>query len=190
MKQNKDTVILVDIDDTIENLCEVWCEILNERYGTSVHYTQVNEWDISKFFPELTAEQIYAPLHEEETWYRLRPLEGAQKYRKAMMDDGFQVFLCTTTDYRNIRPKFEAVVMRYFPFIKWSQVIVASRKQMLRADYLIDDGVHNLVGGSYTKILMTAPHNVSYPAEENGMHRAKSWNDVYVMVHLLQRAVD
>ena len=43
---------------------------------------------------------------------------------------------------------------------------------------LIDDGIHNLEGGEYIKILMTAPHNRSYDAEGNGMIRVNSWKEI------------
>lgn len=185
MNIHNNKTILVDIDDTIENLCQVWCELLNERYGTNVRYTDISTWDISRFFPTLTKEQVFEPLHGEEIWYRLRPLEGAVEYLRKLIDDGFQIYLCTTTDYRNIRQKFEAVIMRFFPFIRWNQVIVASNKQMIRADFLIDDGIHNLEGGEYHKILMTAPHNLSYDAEANGMHRVYSWEETYRLVRRL-----
>lgn len=37
---NKLTV-LVDMDDTLENLCATWVEYLNERHGTNVHIDDV-----------------------------------------------------------------------------------------------------------------------------------------------------
>lgn len=176
--------ILIDIDDTLENLCEVWCECLNKKYGYRVSYKQVTDWDISKFFPGLTREQVFEPLHNPEIWYRLKPKRGAVKYVQRLIADGHNVFLCTSTDYRNIQPKFEGIIQRYFPYIKWSHVIVTSYKQLINADFLIDDGVHNLEGGKYTKILMTAPHNKDYNAEENGMFRANSWREVYKIISL------
>lgn len=175
-------VILIDIDDTIENLCEEWCNYLNKKYGCNVHYQEVTEWDISKFFPELTKEQVYEPLHTPEIWYQLKSKDEAVKYVKQLMDDGHNVYLCTSTDYRNVRPKFEGVIQKYFPYIKWSQVIIASHKQMIKADFLVDDGVHNLENGDYTKILMTAPHNKNYDAEGNGMYRADNWETVYKII--------
>ena len=171
--------ILIDIDDTIENLCEEWCKLLNKKYECNVDYKQVTDWDISKFFPNLTREQVFEPLHHPEIWYLLKPKKGATKYIKKLIDDGNDIYLCTSTDYRNIKPKYEGVIQRYFPYIKWSQVIVTSNKQMIKADILIDDGVHNLVGGDYKKILITAPHNSLYNAEANGMYRADNWKSVY-----------
>ena len=171
--------ILIDIDDTIENLCETWIDWLNKQYGTSVKYEEITEWDISRFFPSLTKEQVFEPLHNPEIWEWVKPKPGAVEYVKKFIDDGFNVYLCTATDYRNIKPKFESVVQKYFPYISWNQVIVTSCKQMIKADILIDDGVHNLENGDYAKILVSAPHNADYNAEQNGVVRANSWEDIY-----------
>ena len=47
---------------------------------------------------------------------------------------------------------------------------------------LLDDGVHNLIGGAYRKLLMDAPHNRAYDAEENGMRRVRTWEAAYRMI--------
>lgn len=179
---DKNITILIDIDDVLNNLCEEWCNLLNNKYGCNVDYENVTDWDISRFFPKLTKEQVFSPLHTPEIWHKLKPKDGAVKYVKKLIDDGYNVFLCTSTDYRNIRPKFEGVIQKYFPYIKWSQVIIASHKQMIKADFLIDDGVHNLENGDYIKILMTAPHNKDYDAEGNGMYRADNWETIYTII--------
>lgn len=38
----------------------------------------------------------------------------------------------------------EDLLFRWFPFITWDQVIITSRKQFIKGDVLIDDGIHNL----------------------------------------------
>ena len=178
--------ILIDIDDTIENLLEVWCDLLNKTYKTNINYEDVTDWDVSKFFPELTKSQVYSPLESLEIWKNIRPKDGAVKYVKKLINDGFEVFLCTSTSYKNIKPKFE-FVKKYFPYIKWKNVIVTSNKQMINADCLVDDGVHNLEGGTYIKILMTAPHNRKYNAKENGMYRVGNWREVYELIKELSK---
>lgn len=177
--------ILIDIDDVIENLCEAWVEWLNKQYGTSVDYTDITEWDISKFFPNLTKEQVYEPLHNPLLWEYVEPKDGAVEYVKKLIDDGYDVYLCTSTDYRNVKPKFESVIQKHFPYISWNQVIIASHKQMINADVLVDDGVHNLENGNYIKILVSAPHNASYDAKSNDMYRADNWEEIYNLIHLL-----
>ena len=43
---------------------------------------------------------------------------------------------------------------------------------------LIDDGIHNLEGGAYKKILFTAAHNRDYDAEAHGMTRVHGWDEI------------
>lgn len=171
--------ILVDMDDTATWLLPVWVNWLNHKHNLNVDWHDIKEWDMSKFFPNLTKEQVFEPLHNEEFWDLVKPKDGAVEYLKKLIDDGFKVYLCTSTDYRNVKVKFEKVIQKYFPYISWKQVIVASDKQMISGDFMVDDGIHNLEGGRYRKILMNAPHNKSYNAEENGMFRANNWEQIY-----------
>ena len=76
----------------------------------------------------------------------------------------------------------DEVLFRYFPFLTWDQVIVTTRKQLIRGDVLIDDGIHNLEGGNYRKILFTAPHNRYYDAAAHDMIRVNSWEEIVPVI--------
>lgn len=178
-KRFSDITVLIDIDDVIGDLLGAWCEWLNTTYVLDVKPDDITDWDISKFFPTLSKEQIFYPLHTELFWKDVKPKRGAVHYVKKLVTGGFKVFLCTTTDYKNVKPKFEYFVKVYFPFISWQQVIITSKKQMIKADFLVDDNIKNLQDGDYVKILMSAPHNMDYDAEANGMIRGTDWHSVY-----------
>ena len=62
-------------------------------------------------------------------------------------------------------------------------MIITCRKQLINGDVLIDDGIHNLEGGAYKKILMTAPHNANYNAEANGMIRVRNWKEIEQVIN-------
>lgn len=171
-------VILIDMDDTIEQLLKAWLRAVNERYGYSVRYEDVTSWDLSAPFPGLTREQVYAIPDEPGFWGTVEPIEGAPEAILRLMNEGHEVYIVTATTYLSVAEKMEDLLFRWFPFIKWEQVILTSRKQLIKGDVLIDDGIHNLEGGDYVKILMTAPHNRSYDAESNGMIRVNSWKEV------------
>lgn len=94
------------------------------------------------------------------------------------MDAGHEVYIVTATPYISVPEKMDDLLFRWFPFITWEQVIITSRKQLIKGDVLIDDGIHNLEGGDYVKILMTAPHNRDYDAEANGMIRVNNWKEI------------
>ena len=97
---------------------------------------------------------------------------------KWAIDEGHEVYIVTASAYETIKSKMENVLFRYFPFISWSNVIIASNKQMIHGDMLIDDAPHNLIDGKYVKILMTAPHNINYDAARNHMIRVNSWEEI------------
>ncbi len=60
-----DITILIDIDDTLIELLPAWCKWLNNLYSLNVKPGEVTDWNIAKFFPTLTKEQIFEPLHTD-----------------------------------------------------------------------------------------------------------------------------
>ena len=174
--------ILIDMDDTMVDLMSAWIQRLNKQYGLSIKNSDICVWDLMQIFTTLTKEQIYAPLHDASLWDELKPIEGSGKYIKKLMDDGHDVYVVTSAHYKTFQPKIEKVILKYFPYISWRNVIVTSKKQMIKGDILIDDAVHNLVGGDYRKFLVNAPHNQSYDAEGSGMIRVSSWKEIYELI--------
>lgn len=175
----KKLTILVDMDDTIEELGDAWISYLNDKYGADVARESVTDWDISKFYPNLTRNQVYEPLKNEDLWRNVKPKDGAVEYLKKLIIDGHDIYILTASHYKSIQHKIGLVFLKYFSFIPWRNVIIACNKQMIKGDVLIDDGVHNLLGGDYRKILIDAPHNRSFNAEENDMIRVRTWSEVY-----------
>ena len=182
--------ILVDMDDTIENLCEVWVEMLNEKHGRRVELCDIVDWDMSLFFPGLTREELYAPLFTRELYQRITPLPGARKHMEMLMDDGHKILLVTASHPATIQMKYELVIKRYFPFIDTKGIITAYEKQRIKGDVLIDDAPHNLENGDYIGVLFDSHHNKTYDAESNGFRRVKSWSEIYDYINKLCRKDD
>ncbi len=170
--------ILVDMDDTIERLLEALVSRANERFGRNASVDDVTDWSIVCAFPGIAKRQILDFMREPDFWDTVKPMPGAVEGLKHFMDEGHQVYIVTATESEHVAGKMEKVLFRYFPFLSWDQVIITCRKQMIRGDVLIDDGIHNLEGGEYKKILFTAPYNKAYDAEANGMIRVHSWEEV------------
>lgn len=186
----KRLTVLVDMDDTIESLLSAWVERLNRSFGTDVKTDEVSEWDISKSFPTLTKEQVYFPLLCDDFWYSVMPIDGASDALQQLIADGHRVLIVTTSAYQTLRTKMDVVLFGYFPFLTWNDVIITSHKQLVKGDVLVDDGVHNLEGGDYMKVLMDAPHNRGYDAEANDMIRVKSWGEAYSVITDLANTIE
>ena len=66
-----------------------------------------------------------------------------------------------------------------FPFLSKEQIIRENNKQKIFGDILIDDGVHNLIGGRYKKFLFNRPNNSEFNEKEYDITRVYSWKEVY-----------
>lgn len=178
----KKLTILVDMDDTIECLLVEWLHILNARHHRFVTPDDIHSWNIQEYYPGLSSDQVYAPLYTKELWESVKPKWDAIEYLRKLQEDGHEVYIVTSSNFKTIQTKYESIIGRYFPFINLNHMIVCAKKQMIRGDVMVDDGVHNLEGGEYVKVLMTAPHNREYNAEENDMHRVDNWWEAYALI--------
>ena len=175
--KNTRKTILVDMDDTVTWLLPIWVSILNEKHNLCVDWRDIKKWDMSIPFPTLTKDQIYAPLMTEEIWDKVIPRGDSEFQLKLLYEEGYDIYICTTTDYRNVRPKYEKVIKKYFPFIDWGHMIITSNKQMIMGDFIIDDAPHNLIGGCQShKILIDMPHNQD--CDEKGIVRFSNWESI------------
>lgn len=173
--------ILVDMDDTLENLCEVWVGYLNETYGTDVKLEDVTQWDMTKVFPTLNRNEIFDVLTEEALWERIEPLPGAVEYLKKLIDDGHKIVIVTSASPETVSLKLNKVLFKYFPYLTYKDVIITSQKQMVIGDVLVDDAPHNLENGNYLKLLFDASHNQTYDSKD--VVRVRNWEETYEAIN-------
>ena len=184
----KQLTVLVDFDQTLNNLNEAWVAYLNERHGTSVNPDNVNSWDITKAFPTLTTFEIFKPLTEEALWERVVPLPKAYDTICKLKYDGHKIYIVTTSNPISVPLKLNKVLFKYFPFFTYNDVIITSHKQLIIGDVLVDDAPHNLEGDTtYAKILISAPHNRSFDEKSIGAVRADDWDEIYELINNLAK---
>lgn len=170
--------ILVDMDDTIERLLEELVRRTNLKYGQNVAVEDVTDWAIAPAFDGVSKRQILDAMNDADFWMNVKPVPGAAEALKHFMDEGHEVYIVTATEMEHVTAKMRDLLFRCFPFLSWKQVIITGNKQLIRGDVLIDDGIHNLEGGDYKKILFSAPYNRHYDAEANGMIRVSGWDEI------------
>ena len=170
--------ILVDMDDVLEQLVKAWVRRANEKFGRDVAPEDVTDWNVAAPYAGLSREEVYGVTYEPGFWRSVEPMPGAAEALRHFMAEGHEVYIVTATEIEHLEEKMKGLLFRYFPFLSWKQVIVTGRKQLIRGDVLIDDGIHNLEGGAYKKILFTAAHNRDYDAEAHGMTRVHGWDEI------------
>jgi len=176
--------ILIDCDDTIWNLLEAWCNFLNNKYNKNVKWNSINNWDMSLAYSDLTKQQIYEPLCEEELWRLVKPKFDAVKYVPKLYEEGHEIYFVTTTDYRNIKFKVK-LLEDYFPDIPIQNLITTYHKNLISGDILIDDYINNFKERA-SGILFTTSYNKDIDEKEFGLHRCDSWEEIYDYINQIK----
>ena len=183
-------IILVDMDDTIENLGLAWVEYLNKKYDKNVDWFSIRNWDMQVSYPSLSVDEIYGALNDEDLWNKVTVKEDAVHYVKKLMDEGHEVYIVTAAWYTTVAPKVQKCLFKYFPFIQRKQVIITTNKHLIKGDILIDDNPLNLIGSECFGILFTAPHNLEYDDSEADLVRVDNWKSAYLIIQSCQDALD
>ena len=174
----KKLVILVDMDGTIEDLLTVWLDRVNKRYGYDVKPCDLTSWDIDEAYPGLSMDQIKDILNDGSVWGEVKPIPYAAEVLQEFIADGHEVYIVSASNHETLHEKMHDLLFRYFPFLSWDNVIITTHKQLIKADVLIDDGIHNLIGGSYAKVLYDTTYNRNVDDEAHGFIRVHNWHEV------------
>lgn len=170
--------ILCDADDTIQELTIHWLAELNNKYNCNVRKEDIKTWDMTKAFPGLSEEEVLEPLYRNDFWSITTPIEGSRYYLKQLIDDGHDVLIVTASNPQTFEAKRRKLI-EMFPFLTADQIICENNKQSVRGDILIDDGVHNLLGGTYQKFLFNQPNNLTFDEKLYDITRVYSWKEIY-----------
>lgn len=174
----KSLTILCDADDTIQELTVHWLAELNKKYNYNVKKEDVKSWDITKAYPELTSDEVLEPLYRNEFWGKTTPVDGSSYYLEKLVKDGHRLLIVTASNPETFEAKTKKL-MEMFPFLTKEQIIREDNKQRVMGDVLIDDGVHNLIGGRYKKFLYNQPNNSDFNEQEYDITRVYSWKEIY-----------
>lgn len=174
--------VLTDMDGVLGDLITPWIARINKVHGTSVKPSDIREWDLRKAFPDLSGNQIYAPLNEASLWDEVKPIPGADNALKMLIMDGHKVFVVTSATRTTIEIKLTHFLFKHFPFLSEDNLVVTRHKELVDGDVLIDDGVHNFGRVRGLNILFDAPHNRSVSASSINAVRRTNWQDIYYTI--------
>lgn len=172
--------ILIDCDDVCIDLLGVWLNRLNSRYNLSYSPEDITMWDISKCIPQLTSEQIFEVLGEEDFYKTIEAIPEAYEYLKKLKDNNYPFKIVTAHDYRSIKYKMDRF-FELFPFITWNDIIVTKDKSLIDGFIMIDDNYDNLTSNKliYGRILFKRFHNEEYHKECDIDMVSSRWEDIY-----------
>ncbi len=167
----------LDVDDVLLECVPYAIKLANEKYKFDPPLTihEVDRW--GKLGTR--ADVIFEFFTEE--FFRTQPvIEGAKEFIRKL-SQMTEVFICTS-----VYPQFMSIraemIMREFPEIPPENIYMASRKDKLNVDILLDDGMHNVFKSNAAyPILMRRPWNQS----ATGMLAVNNYDEFLKLVEVI-----
>lgn len=189
----KKLTILLDLDDVLNNQCELWIERLNSKYGLNMKYNDVTDWDMKKFYPSLGEAEVYEPVLNPALVREMSTTPESIWYTNEWDSRGHTLLVVTSTSTLNIEAKSKWL-HNYFRWFSEDKLILSHKKQLIKGDILIDDGIHNLlsdketgVSPSYIKLCFNRPWNRAFACLPNDICRVFSFSEMDEMIKYLEK---
>lgn len=172
MKTKKGT-IAIDVDWVLAKLTKKWVRYYNTIFDDNLQLEDIKTWDIAQHVkPE--AKDFMVNILDIHKFYRdLEVVSDSQRVLKKLSED-YDLFIVTDPFTRmSFKSKYDWLG-EHFPFIPARNYVFTGNKSIVDADYLIDDGVHNLETFKGYGLLYDAPYNEL----EERFFKVKNWQDI------------
>ena len=154
MKNYRFTIGL-DVDDVLLPCCIQAVKWANQEYSFDPPLTldEITSWNTKG-----RGSVIYDYFKRRDFFEAQTPIAGSQEFVKKLSKKG-ELF-CVTA----IEPEFMDVrikqIIKFFPQIKKENIIPAYRKDLIKLDFLLDDGAHNIMNSTAKfPVLLRRPWN-------------------------------
>ncbi len=176
-KTNKE-IIAIDLDSTLNNLEYHWLiKTYNEEYKDNLTEEDMFCWDVEKYVKPECGEKIYNILERPNFFFSLDPKPRSQEVTKKLLEK-YELFVVTAYSPITVVDKVNWL-QKYFPHIDKNNIVFCNKKWIIDADFLIDDGPHNITDfNNYnrgTGVVFDRPWNRELGT---GFLRVKDWTEV------------
>ena len=168
----KRLTIGIDLDDTLNCLSNRWIDVYNKEYSDNLPLTDIKSWDIANYVKPECGKDIFKFLHIPGFFRNLDIKPHAIEVVRWLCEH-YDVYIVSAAHYAVTGDK-GAWLEEFFPFINYQNVIFCTNKSLMKLDYLIDDGSHNLETFTGQGLLFDSHHNQT----ENRFPRMKNWLEI------------
>lgn len=165
--------IAVDQDWVLAKLNHKWLRVYNTIFNDNLTVEDVKDWDITKFVKPEAKDYMLNILNIHKFYRDLEVVEDSQRVLE-QLSKTYNIIIATDPFTRmSFKSKYDWLC-EHFPFIEPRNFIFTGNKGAIYADYLIDDGAHNLERFKGKGLLFDGPHN----RHREEFFRVKGWNDI------------
>lgn len=170
--------ILVDLDETLNQLVKKWLSVYNDEFQDHLRRDEIPTWNILEHVKPEARDRFFDYLKEPGFFKDLDIQPNAQEVTK-WLSEKYELFVVTAYCPEACLDKYRWV-RKNFSHIHASNIVFCRTKGIIRADFMIDDGLHNIEDFVKTNpngvpMIFDAPWNRNVGGK---YVRAKDWAEV------------
>lgn len=172
--------LLIDLDGVCADFYGKLLEVYNTDFKDNLTRKDIKTWSLPPVFRKASRKQIRSYMSVAGFWSGLEPIKGAVDTLYRLQSVGHDIIIVSAAPEDSTiagQEKFDWV-HEHLPFIPHKNVILASRKELISGDILLDDGPHNLTAFPGISVAMDAPYNQQCVCDR----RVSNWNEFYKLV--------
>jgi 5'-nucleotidase len=167
-------IIAIDLDEVLNNLHSDWLDVYNLEFNDNMKASDIHSWAIDEYVKPEAKNKIMDYLLEPGFFLGLGIKPHAQEITE-WLSSYYELYIVTAYHPYVCRDKADWVE-KHFPHIGTKNIIFCNNKGLIIADYLIDDGGHNVEAfTSGNPLLFDASWN-KYLGDK--YLRVKNWVDI------------
>lgn len=170
--------LLIDLDDTLSDLVSKWLSVYNEEFNDNLCKEDIKSWEIVSYVKPEAVEKFFKYLQEPTFFESVDVKPYAQEVTERLVKR-YELFVVTAYCPEACLAKCKWL-RNNFPHIPEQNIVFCRDKGIIKADFMIDDGIHNIEDFKKTNphglpIVFDAPWN----RYVGGKYiRAKDWIEV------------
>jgi 5'-nucleotidase len=172
-------IFAVDCDGVLANLHQPWYDLHNEHCNICqepLTIDKVKSWDTHEYVA--CGKQIYLYLKNQELWRNLPVIPLAQPILQQLAEIVRPVVVTSVTFGERARFYRIEWIRRHFPFLDPGDIVIATKKECVKYDIILDDNPENLTLHSAYRLVLNYPWNSNF----SDAIRVFDWEDVYYCI--------
>ncbi|MCC2255558.1 hypothetical protein LKD70_14230 [Ruminococcus sp. CLA-AA-H200] len=173
--------IILDADDVLFDCNGTAVRDLNRSFGTNFKVSDITRWG-----PMGNALDERLNFFNEPSWVRKLPLfPGAREFVKKLSEIA-ELLVVTNVPAKCAGARMDALIEN-FPWIQPSNILIGGRKDLLKADMMLDDAPHNLEKATDVEypVLFRQPWNYG----KTGLYSVSRYDEFLTLVQMVQNGM-
>lgn len=148
--------VIIDWDDTLCECNSYLLDRLNAEKGTNYKISQITDWG-----------KLNSPVDErfrymDEAFYKTAPMKRGAKELVHILMNRYDVLIMTAVPPKDMGLRVDRI-MKEFPELDPANIMMGSRKDLVQAEFLLDDGFHNIEKSNVKyPVLFRKPWNIKH----------------------------